>query len=225
MVSIRLYRFLLPHFKHEKHYFGLIWCLFSLIVAWPSFFFSHFPFCLSYMFQGNQFKKRKEGKAQTCKHSSSVSAGRKIQTLDPWNKRVWLSIPPHSTVKNWALTPACASTLPFVSFDVVPLDVLQVVSHVVLQRGHHAAVFVHQLGGARLRREPVHHGRQLLLLHLLVSPQQTAVTRRCAHSSERGLETHNCAALEMRLDQWVQVEILNSSSQSSFTWLYDWRLS
>lgn len=63
------------------------------------------------------------------------------------------------------------STLPFVSFDVVPLDVLQVVSHVVLQRGHHAAVFVHQLGGAGLRCEPVHHRRQLLLLHLLVSQQ------------------------------------------------------
>lgn len=47
------------------------------------------------------------------------------------------------------------------------LDILEVVSEVILQSGHHAAVFVHQLSGAGLRREPVHHGGQLLLLNLL----------------------------------------------------------
>lgn len=57
--------------------------------------------------------------------------------------------------------------LPFVSLDIVSLDILEVVSEVILQSGHHAAVFVHQLRGARLRGEPVHHRRQLLLLNLL----------------------------------------------------------
>lgn len=47
--------------------------------------------------------------------------------------------------------------LPFVSFDVVSLDVLEVASEVILQSGDHAAVFVHQLSGAWLRSEPVHH--------------------------------------------------------------------
>lgn len=58
-------------------------------------------------------------------------------------------------------------SLPFVSFDVVSLHVLEVVSEVILQSGHHAAVFVHQLSGSGLRREPVHHRRLLLVLHLL----------------------------------------------------------
>lgn len=47
--------------------------------------------------------------------------------------------------------------LPFVSFDVVSLDVLEVTSQVILQRGDEAAVFVHQLSGSRLSCEPVDH--------------------------------------------------------------------
>lgn len=57
--------------------------------------------------------------------------------------------------------------LPFVSLDIVSLDILEVVSEVILQSGHHAAVLVHQLSGARLCCEPVHHRGQLLLLNLL----------------------------------------------------------
>lgn len=108
-------------------------------------------------------------------------------------------------------------TLPFVSFDVVPLDVLEVVSHVVLQRGHHAAVFVHQLSGAGLRREPVHHRRQLLLLHLLASRQQTAVTRLHAHTRAR--DTRLRRSSETRSDRWGQADILwlNTLCQSDFT--------
>lgn len=48
-------------------------------------------------------------------------------------------------------------SLPFVSFDVVSLHVLEVMSEMVLQGGHHAAVLVQQLGGPRLSCEPVHH--------------------------------------------------------------------
>lgn len=58
--------------------------------------------------------------------------------------------------------------LPLVSFDVVSFDILEVASQVILQGGHHGAVFVHQLSSSGLRREPVHHGWQLLVLHLLV---------------------------------------------------------
>lgn len=51
----------------------------------------------------------------------------------------------------------CLLPLPFVGFDVVFLDILEVASQVILQSGHHAAVFVHQLCGSRLRCEPVNH--------------------------------------------------------------------
>lgn len=108
-------------------------------------------------------------------------------------------------------------TLPFVSFDVVPLDVLEVVSHVVLQRGHHAAVFVHQLSGAGLRREPVHHRRQLLLLHLLAPRQQTAVTRPHAGSGRTTAEVIR-DPLD-RVSDWGRADILwlNTLCQSDFT--------
>lgn len=67
-------------------------------------------------------------------------------------------------------------SLPFVSFDVVSLHVLEVMSEMVLQGGHHAAVLVQQLGGPRLSCEPVHHCWELLLLDLLDPPP--SVTRR-----------------------------------------------
>lgn len=54
----------------------------------------------------------------------------------------------------------CSSTpspLPFVSFDIVSLNVLEVASEVILQSGDHAAIFVHQLSRSGLRSEPVHH--------------------------------------------------------------------
>lgn len=50
-----------------------------------------------------------------------------------------------------------SSHLPFVSFDVVSLHILEVMSEVILQGGHHAAVLVQQLSGPRLSCEPVHH--------------------------------------------------------------------
>lgn len=62
---------------------------------------------------------------------------------------------------------APSSCLPFVSFHVVSLDVFEVACEVILQSGHHAAVFVQQLGGSWLRCEPVNHSRQLFLLDLL----------------------------------------------------------
>lgn len=58
------------------------------------------------------------------------------------------------------------------------LDVLEVASQVILQGGHHAAVFVHQLGGAGLSGEPVHHRRQVLLLDLLTGQQAHACNNR-----------------------------------------------
>lgn len=63
-----------------------------------------------------------------------------------------------------------SSRLPFVSFDVVSLHVLEVMSEVILQGGHHTAVLVQQLSGARLSREPVHHCWELLFLNLLKPP-------------------------------------------------------
>lgn len=60
-----------------------------------------------------------------------------------------------------------SSRSPFVRFDVVSLHVLEVMCEVILQGGDHAAVFVQQLSGTRLSREPVHHCGELLLLNLL----------------------------------------------------------
>lgn len=51
----------------------------------------------------------------------------------------------------------CSFPLPLVCFDVVFLDILKVASQVILQGGHHAAVFVNQLGGSGLRCKPVDH--------------------------------------------------------------------
>lgn len=62
------------------------------------------------------------------------------------------------------------SRLPFVRFDIVSLHVLEVMCEVILQGGEHAAVFVQQLSGPRLSREPVHHCGELLLLNLLNIP-------------------------------------------------------
>ena len=54
--------------------------------------------------------------------------------------------------------PSPVFSLPIVSFDVVSFDILEVMSEVILQSGHYAAVFVYKLSSSGLRCEPVHHG-------------------------------------------------------------------
>lgn len=56
---------------------------------------------------------------------------------------------------------------PLVSLHMVLPHVLQVAAQEVLEGAQERAVLVQQLCGARLIGEPVHHGVQLLLLHLL----------------------------------------------------------
>lgn len=65
-----------------------------------------------------------------------------------------------------SLNHRCADS-PLIGSDQMPFDVLQIAVQVILQRVDDAAVFVHQLGGSRLGRQPVHQRRQLILLHLL----------------------------------------------------------
>ncbi|KAG7230743.1 hypothetical protein INR49_019557, partial [Caranx melampygus] len=61
------------------------------------------------------------------------------------------SPPPGTRLQVRARQDASLRRLTLSTFDVVFLDILEVASEVILQSGHHVAVFVHQLGGSWLR--------------------------------------------------------------------------